>query len=121
MSSAQAYDPYNPFADDAAAELNQKDQSKSNNNMAQLQQTLDETTGVMRDNIRQMNERGEMLQDIDSRADELQNNATLFNKTANQVRKDMWKKNLKLKLCVAIIILVIIIVVAVPIAIHFSN
>lgn len=125
MSSAQPYEPYNPFADDAAAEEatklnNNQSQGGNNSNIQHLQNTLDETTGVMRDNIRQMNERGEILQDIDTRADELQNNASMFNKTANQVRKDMWKKNLKLKLCVAIIIIVILIVIIVPIAIHFS-
>lgn len=124
MSSAQPYEPYNPFADDAAVEAGEQSNlagaSKGKNNIQQLQSTLDETTGVMRDNIRQMNERGEILQDIDTRADELQNNASMFNKTANQVRKDMWKKNLKLKMCVAIIIIVILIVIIVPIAIHFS-
>lgn len=120
MSSAQPYEPYNPFEDDAAAEEASKLNVKGNSNIQQLQNTLDETTGVMRDNIRQMNERGEILQDIDTRADELQNNASMFNKTANQVRKDMWKKNLKLKLCVAIIIIVILIVIIVPIVIHFS-
>lgn len=125
MSSAQPYEPYNPFADDAAAEQaadngHENTRLAGSSNIQQLQNTLDETTGVMRDNIRQMNERGEILQDIDTRADELQNNASMFNKTANQVRKDMWKKNLKLKMCVAIIVVVILIVIIVPIAIHFS-
>lgn len=131
MSGAQAYDPYNPFNDDAAKELQNQDPTPFNSNLNQtdngrsklqnLQNTLDDTTGMMRDNIEAINQRGEVLDDIDNRAYSLQNNASLFNKSANQVRKDMWKKNLKLKLCVALIIIIILIVVVVPIAVHFSN
>lgn len=128
MSGAQAYDPYNPFSDDAARELQNQDPTpftqrndKSRSKLQDLQNTLDDTAGMMRDNLEAINQRGEVLEDIDNRAYSLQNNATLFNKSANQVRKDMWKKNLKLKLCVALVIIIIIIVVVVPIAVHFSN
>lgn len=136
MSGAQAYDPYNPFNDDAARELQNQEPSpfdskapassnKATENgrskLQNLQSTLDDTAGMMRDNIEAINQRGEVLEDIDNRAYSLQNNASLFNKSANKVRKDMWKKNLKLKLCVALIIIIILIVVVVPIAVHFSN
>lgn len=128
MSGAQAYDPYNPFNDDAARELQHQEPSPfeqkndaGRSKLQNLQNTLDDTAGMMRDNIEAINQRGEVLEDIDNRAYSLQNNASLFNKSANQVRKDMWKKNLKLKLCVALIVIIIIIVVVVPIAVHFSN
>lgn len=134
MSGAQAYDPYNPFSDDAAKELTKQEPTPFNNNssttqkndegrskLQNLQNTLDDTAGMMRDNLEAINQRGEVLEDIDNRAYSLQNNATLFNKSANEVRKTMWKKNLKLKLCVALIVIIIIIVVVVPIAVHFSN
>lgn len=128
MSGAQAYDPYNPFSDDAARELKNEEPTPFNqrndegrSKLQNLQSTLDDTAGMMRDNLEAINQRGEVLEDIDNRAYSLQNNATLFNKSANQVRKDMWKKNLKLKLCVALVIIIIIIVVVVPIAVHFSN
>ncbi|AWU78267.1 hypothetical protein CAS74_002918 [Pichia kudriavzevii] len=130
MSSAQAYDPYNPFSDDAARELHPQDPSPFNaqphqeegrSKLQNLQSTLDDTAGMMRDNIQAINERGEVLEDIDNRAYTLQNNASLFNKSANQVRKDMWKKNLKLKLCVALVVIIIIIVIVVPLVVHFSN
>ncbi|KAG0683142.1 hypothetical protein C6P40_000369 [Pichia californica] len=134
MSGAQAYDPYNPFSDDAARELQNQEPTPFNHNnsssrtddksrskLQDLQNTLDDTAGMMRDNLEAINQRGEVLEDIDNRAYSLQNNATLFNKSANEVRKNMWKKNLKLKLCVALIIIIIIIVVVVPIAVHFSN
>lgn len=129
MSGAQAYDPYNPFSDDAARELNnqsptpfaeQSNQDASRTKLQDLQNTLDDTTGMMRDNIEAINQRGEVLEDIDNRAYSLQNNATLFNKSANKVRKDMWKKNIKLKLCVAAIVIIILVVIIVPIVVHFT-
>lgn len=130
MSGAQAYDPYNPFSDDAARELNnqsptpfeteQSNKDASRSKLQNLQNTLDDTTGMMRDNIEAINQRGEVLEDIDNRAYSLQNNATLFNKSANQVRKDMWKKNLKLKLCVAGVVILILVVIIVPIVVHFT-
>lgn len=136
MSGAQPYDPYNPFADDAAIEQKaaagadgstsagagaaSSTQDKSNAKLHNLQNTLDETAGIMRNNMEAINQRGETLDDMDNRASELTNNAKMFNRSANQVRKDMWKKNMKLKLCVALIIIIILIVIIVPIAIHFS-
>ncbi|ESX00883.1 hypothetical protein KL905_001928 [Ogataea polymorpha] len=118
MSGAQAYDPYNPFNDDAQKEQNTQ---PSNQNLHNLQNTLQETAGIMRNNIEAINQRGEVLEDIDTRANDLSTNAKLFNRSANQVRKDMWKKNLKLKLCLALVIVILLVVIIVPIAIHFSN
>ncbi|KAH3664627.1 hypothetical protein OGATHE_003442 [Ogataea polymorpha] len=116
MSGAQAYDPYNPFNDDAQKEQNTQ---PSNQNLHNLQNTLQETAGIMRNNIEAINQRGEVLEDIDTRANDLSTNAKLFNRSANQVRKDMWKKNLKLKLCLALVIVILLVVIIVPIAIHF--
>ncbi|GME87514.1 hypothetical protein B5S28_g2522 [[Candida] boidinii] len=128
MSGATAYDPYDPFSNGGAAatsggasEVNQETNKQNNNNLHNLQNTLQETAGIMRNNIEAINQRGEMLEDIDTRANDLSNNAKLFNRSANKVRKDMWKKNLKLKLCLVLIIVIILIVIIVPIAIHFSK
>lgn len=140
MSSAQPYDPYNPFSDDAARDANKQSTNAGNSNNAgvnggasskaaneshaklhNLQNTLDETAGIMRNNLAAINQRGETLDDMDTRADELNNNAKMFNRSANQVRKNMWKKNMKLKLCVILVVVVILIVVIVPIAVHFAG
>ena len=134
MSSAQPYDPYNPFGDDAAKEAQKSasDSGNANNSASKttddsnaklhnLQNTLDETAGIMRNNLEAINQRGETLEDMDTRANELSNNAKMFNRSANQVRKDMWKKNMKLKLCVILIVIILLIVIIVPIAVHFSK
>ncbi len=134
MSSAQPYDPYNPFGDDAAKEAQQSASGSGNANsgvskatdeshakLHNLQNTLDETAGIMRNNLEAINQRGETLEDMDTRANELSNNAKMFNRSANQVRKDMWKKNMKLKLCIILVIIILLIVIIVPIAVHFSK
>ncbi|QPG76978.1 hypothetical protein FOA43_004372 [Brettanomyces nanus] len=151
MSSAQPYDPYNPFSDDAAKEAQQgagvgaeanstangagaglgagaggagassQAANESHAKLHNLQSTLDETAGIMRNNLEAINQRGETLEDMDTRANELSNNAKMFNRSANQVRKDMWKKNMKLKICVILIVIILLIVIIVPIAVHFSN
>ncbi|VEU19387.1 DEKNAAC100345 [Brettanomyces naardenensis] len=134
MSGAQPYDPYNPFSDEAAREAQHaaalgngggavpttQTSDVSHDKLHNLQNTLDETAGIMRNNLEAINQRGETLDDMDTRANELSNNAKMFNRSANQVRKDMWKKNMKLKLCVALVIVILLIVIIVPIVVHFT-
>ncbi|KAJ3381639.1 SNAP receptor, synaptobrevin [Lobulomyces angularis] len=56
-------------------------------------------------------ERGEKLDSLQTKTDDLQQGALQFKKGATKVRKQMWWKDLKLKLVIAGIILVIIAVI----------
>lgn len=119
------YDPYisqneNIFSDDH--ELNQEAETKHEPSKAQaLKSEIDDTVGIMRDNINKVAERGERLTTIEDKADNLAMSAQGFKRGANRVRKQMWLKDLKMKACLVLGIIILLVVVIVPIVVHFSK
>lgn len=67
-----------------------------------------------------MAERGERLDSIENKTDNLAISAQGFRRGANRVRKDMWWKDFKMRMCLIFGIIIVIIVIVVPIAVHFS-
>jgi len=74
----------------------------------------------MRDNINKVAERGERLDSIENKTDNLAISAQGFRRGANRVRKDMWWKDFKMRMCLIFAVIIVIIVIVVPIAVHFS-
>lgn len=109
MSSSVPYDPY-------ITPAQQEEPTKT----AKLQAEIDDTVGIMRDNINKVAERGERLTSIEDKADNLAVSAQGFKRGANRVRKQMWYKDLKMKACLFIVIICLLVVIVVPIAVHFS-
>ncbi|EDK45371.1 hypothetical protein LELG_03550 [Lodderomyces elongisporus NRRL YB-4239] len=110
MSSSVPYDPYIP---------NQTTGEQSNSRTAAIQ-AVDDTVGIMRDNINKVAERGERLDSIENKTDNLAISAQGFRRGANRVRKDMWWKDFKMRMCLILGVIIVIIVIVVPIAVHFS-
>lgn len=81
---------------------------------------IDDTVGIMRDNINKVAERGERLDSIENKTDNLAISAQGFRRGANRVRKDMWWKDMKMRMCLILGIIIVLIVIIVPIAVHFS-
>lgn len=74
----------------------------------------------MRDNINKVAERGERLDSIENKTDNLAISAQGFRRGANKVRKDMWWKDMKMRMCLILGVIIVLIVIIVPIAVHFS-
>ncbi|KAG1102658.1 hypothetical protein G6F42_017333 [Rhizopus arrhizus] len=101
---SEPYDPYIPNnqrgTDGAGGAGNQK--------TARVQQQVDEVVGIMQENIDKVMQRGERLDDLRGKTEDLQATAGHFRRGANQVRKRMWWKDLKWKIIIAVTILVIL-------------
>ncbi|KAJ3223416.1 SNAP receptor, synaptobrevin, partial [Clydaea vesicula] len=65
----------------------------SQNRTAQVQNQVDEVVGIMQDNISKVMQRGEQLDTLQNKTDDLQNSSQQFKKGASRVRKQMWWKN----------------------------
>lgn len=74
----------------------------------------------MRDNINKVAERGERLDSIENKTDNLAISAQGFRRGANRVRKDMWWKDMKMRLCLILGLIIVLIVIIVPIVVHFT-
>lgn len=74
----------------------------------------------MRDNINKVAERGERLDLIENKTDNLAISAQGFRRGANRVRKDMWWKDMKMRMCIILGVIILLVVIIVPIAVHFA-
>ncbi|KAK3077586.1 SNAP receptor, synaptobrevin, partial [Coniosporium uncinatum] len=104
----QPYDPYIPSGGAQHAG------GSGNNRTAALQAEIDSTVGIMRDNINKVSERGERLDSLQDKTDNLAVSAQGFRRGANRVRKQMWWKDMKMRMCIIVGIIILLIVIIVP-------
>ncbi|KAJ3152744.1 hypothetical protein HDU86_005501 [Geranomyces michiganensis] len=87
----------------------------SSNKAAAVQGQVDEVVGIMHQNIEKVMQRGERLESLQNKTDDLQQGALQFKRGATKVRRQMWWKDLKLKIVIAVIVIIILIVIIVPV------
>jgi vesicle-associated membrane protein 4 len=68
----------------------------------------------MRENINKVSQRGERLDSLQDKTDNLAVSAQGFRRGANRVRKQMWWKDMKMRVCLAICVVVLLVVIIVP-------
>ena len=68
----------------------------------------------MRSNINKVSERGENLNSLQDKTDNLAMSAQGFRRGANRVRKQMWWKDMKMRMCLIAGIIILLIVIIVP-------
>lgn len=68
----------------------------------------------MRENINKVSQRGERLDSLQDKTDNLAVSAQGFRRGANRVRKQMWWKDMKMRVCLIVAIIILIIVIVVP-------
>ncbi|KAF2418987.1 synaptobrevin [Tothia fuscella] len=108
--------PYDPYIPSGGAQTGGAGQG-SNQRTAALQAEIDSTVGIMRDNINKVSERGERLDSLQDKTDNLAVSAQGFRRGANRVRKQMWWKDMKMRMCIiAAVIILLLVIIVVPIA-----
>ncbi|THW33229.1 hypothetical protein D6C84_00674 [Aureobasidium pullulans] len=110
--SEQPYDPYIPSGQTGGASRD------GNQRTAALQAEIDSTVNVMRNNINKVSERGERLDSLQDKTDNLAVSAQGFRRGANRVRKQMWWKDMKMRMCLIIGIIILLVIIIVPSAIR---
>ncbi|KAJ5249098.1 Synaptobrevin [Penicillium chermesinum] len=114
MASEQPYDPYIPAGGSGAPAASGQN---GNQRTAALQAQIDDTVGVMRENINKVSQRGERLDSLQDKTDNLAVSAQGFRRGANRVRKDMWWKDMKMRVCLVICIICLLVVIIVPVVV----
>jgi len=107
--SEQPYDPYIPNNGGPGA----GGQART----AQIQAQIDDTIGIMRENINKTADRGAKLDELQNKTDDLAVSAQGFRRGANRVRKQMWWKDMKMRMCLVIGIIILLAVIIVPIVV----
>ncbi|KAF7715372.1 Uncharacterized protein PECH_001439 [Penicillium ucsense] len=119
MSGEAPYDPYIPAGSSGPGAASA--QQHGNQRTAALQAQIDDTVGVMRENINKVSQRGERLDSLQDKTDNLAVSAQGFRRGANRVRKDMWWKDMKMRVCLVVCVIVLLLVIIVPVAMHFKH
>ena len=68
----------------------------------------------MRENINKVSQRGERLDALQDKTDNLAVSAQGFRRGANRVRKQMWWKDMKMRMCLIAGIIILILVIVIP-------
>ncbi|KAI9219431.1 synaptobrevin-domain-containing protein [Blastocladiella britannica] len=99
----------------AAPAANGGDGRPDMNKAKQVHAQVNEVVGIMQSNIEKVMDRGEKMETLAAKTEDLQNQSNQFKKGATKVRKAMWWKDLKLKLAIAAVVAIILIIIIVPI------
>jgi hypothetical protein len=75
---------------------------------------------VMQDNVEIALQNCVRLESIEKAAEELQQQAGVFKRSAHDLRKKMWWKNLKMKLILAFVILIVLAAIIIPTAVFLN-
>lgn len=81
------------------------------NKVATVQKKVDEVKAIMVENIDKVLERGERLELLVDKTDNLRFQADKFQKQGRSLRNKMWWQNIKMKLIVATLIIVVILII----------
>lgn len=68
----------------------------------------------MRENINKVSQRGEQLDSLQDKTDNLAVSAQGFRRGANRVRKQMWWKDMKMRVCLVVCVIILLVVIIVP-------
>lgn len=74
----------------------------------QVQSQVDEIKGIMQENIKKVVERGESMEQIESKTNELHESSQQFQKKTTQVKKKMWWKNMKYSILIIVVLLILV-------------
>uniref|UniRef100_A0A3B5K2C7 Si:ch73-234b20.5 n=1 Tax=Takifugu rubripes TaxID=31033 RepID=A0A3B5K2C7_TAKRU len=76
-----------------------------------VQNQVNEVKVILTDNISKVLQRGERLDDLIGKSDDLQASADSFQRTSTRVARKYWWKNIKMMIIIGIIVLIIIILI----------
>jgi len=113
---SEPYDPYLPRNGSSSNPSSSSNPTGGGNaKTAAIQAQIDDTVGIMRENITKVAERGERIDSLQDKTDNLAVSAQGFRRGANRVRKNMWWKDMKMRIIIGVAISIIIIIIVVSI------
>lgn len=77
-------------------------------------QQIDDTVNVMKKNLESVAQRGEHIDQLQDKSENLNQSAQGFRRGANRVRKQMWWKNVKMRIWILVGIIVLLLIIIIP-------
>ncbi|KAL6472874.1 hypothetical protein MHYP_G00190620 [Metynnis hypsauchen] len=86
-------------------------QPQAPSKLNQVQEQVNDVKVILKDNINKVLERGERLDDLVGKTDDLQASADSFQRTSTRVSRKFWWKNMKMMIIIGVIVLVIVVLI----------
>ncbi|KAM9841186.1 vesicle-associated membrane protein 3 [Aulostomus maculatus] len=77
----------------------------------QVQGQVNEVKVILKDNINKVLERGDRLDDLIGKTDDLQASADSFQRTSTRVARKYWWKNIKMMAIIGVVVTIILILI----------
>ncbi|KAJ8298441.1 hypothetical protein KUTeg_024972 [Tegillarca granosa] len=84
------------------------DNKQQPDQLDKVQNQVDELKGIMVRNIDQIADRGERLELLVDKTEDLSSNAVSFKKTSRNLARSMWLKNIKITIFIVVIVIIVI-------------
>lgn len=81
---------------------------------ANLTQGIHNAVGVMHENLEKVSVRGQSLNALQDRAENLATSSHCFRQSANRVRKQMWWKEVKMRICLVVGVATLLCIIIIP-------
>ncbi|XP_033098974.1 vesicle-associated membrane protein 4-like [Anneissia japonica] len=88
--------------------------AKTDNNIQRAQRGVDEVVDVMRDNVAKVLDRGEQLEDLQDKSDNLAMSSMAFRVSAKGLRSHFWWQECKTRLVILVIVCIVLLVIFLP-------
>ncbi|XP_041825304.1 vesicle-associated membrane protein 8 [Melanotaenia boesemani] len=85
--------------------------SGSAQKLDQVQTQVNEVKVILKDNINKVLERGDRLDDLIGKTDDLQASADSFQRTSTRVARKYWWKNIKMMIIIGVVVLIVLILI----------
>uniref|UniRef100_A0A2P2I8P8 Vesicle-associated membrane protein 4-like n=1 Tax=Hirondellea gigas TaxID=1518452 RepID=A0A2P2I8P8_9CRUS len=89
--------------------------------MKNVQAQISDVTEAMRDNVGRLLERGDQLDNLNTRSQHLANTSDSFRNSSVRLRRGLWWQNTRSKIILAAVALLLLIVIFVPIIIKYNT
>jgi hypothetical protein len=92
----------------------------NNNKLNDINIELEDTKKIMKNNIKEMTNNVEEIENMEGKAVQIKENADLFNKNANNLRKAAWWSNCKWTI-ILILVIILLLIIILPISISVGK
>eukprot|EP00871_Galdieria_phlegrea_P005859 jgi/Galph1/760/GphlegSOOS_G5522.1 len=89
--------------------------------LSKVHQQVEEVTSVMRSNIDEALNRGERLEVLVDKAEDLRGGASQFQKSSTQLKRNFCKRNMKLIICISIVVVLIALAIILGVVLTHRN
>ncbi|XP_022085221.1 vesicle-associated membrane protein 4-like [Acanthaster planci] len=86
-----------------------------------VQRQVNEVVEIMHDNIGKVLDRGERLDDLQEKSDDLAYSASMFRVSAKGLRSHFWWQECKMRLLLLIVVVVILLIIFIPIIVKSTR